>query len=101
MKTGPSIRERCRQGQPRPRHRLQPGGRRQDRRLDIDADLTAVGLQDFGFVGEEVPGTGELGFFESAGSTIVRGNTDDDAAADFEIQLDGAGLDLVAGDFVL
>jgi Ca2+-binding RTX toxin-like protein len=68
---------------------------------NIDADLTAVGLQDFGFVGEEVPGTGELGFLESAGSTIVRGNTDDDAAADFEIQLDGAGLDLVAGDFIL
>jgi Ca2+-binding RTX toxin-like protein len=68
---------------------------------NIDADLTAAELQDFGFVGDEVPGTGELGFFESAGSTIVRGNTDDNASADFEIQLDGAGLDLVAGDFIL
>jgi hypothetical protein len=31
----------------------------------------------------------------------VRGNTDDDAAADFEIQLDGVGLGLTASDFLL
>ena len=68
---------------------------------NIDADLTAVGFQDFGFVGTEAPGKGELGLFESAGSTIVRGNTDDDTAADFEIQLDGAGLGLIASDFIL
>ena len=68
---------------------------------EMDADLTATGLQAFSFVGGDAVGTGELGFFESAGSTIVRGNTDADAAVEFEIQLDGAGLDLVGDDFVL
>jgi Ca2+-binding RTX toxin-like protein len=68
---------------------------------EMDADLTVAGLQAFSFVGGDAVGTGELGFFESAGSTIVRGNTDDDAAVEFEIQLDGTGLDFSAGDFVL
>lgn len=36
-----------------------------------------------------------------AGSTILRGNTDADPAAEFEIQLDGVGLDLTDGDFFL
>ena len=68
---------------------------------DMDADLTAAGLQAFSFVGGDAVGTGELGFFESAGSTIVRGNTDADADAEFEIQFDGVGLAFSADDFVL
>ena len=86
------------------RDRVTDFSRAQGDKIDVsemDADLTAVGQQAFGFVGEEVPGTGELGFFESAGSTIVRGNTDADTAAEFEIQLDGVGLGLTASDFLV
>jgi serralysin len=68
---------------------------------NIDADLTVDLDQDFTFVGDEPVGKGEIGFFETTNRTIVRGNTDDDAAADFEIQLNGIGLDLSADSFVL
>ncbi len=68
---------------------------------NIDADVTTDLDQDFAFVGDGPVGKGEIGFFESAGSTIVLGNTDDDPAAEFEIQLDGVGLGLTGGDFVL
>jgi Ca2+-binding RTX toxin-like protein len=68
---------------------------------DMDADLTADFDQAFSFVAGDAVGTGELGFLESAGSTIVRGNADADPAAEFEIQLDGVGLDLSADNFVL
>ena len=68
---------------------------------NIDADLTADLDQDFSFVGDGPVGKGEIGFFETTNLTILRGNTDDDAAADFEIQLNGIGLDLGADNFIL
>jgi serralysin len=68
---------------------------------NIDADLTVDLDQDFTFVGDGPVGKGEIGFFETTNRTIVRGNTGDDAAADFEIQLNGIGLDLSAESFVL
>ena len=58
----------------------------------------------FIFVGEAQIGTldiGELGFFETAGDTILHGNTDADAGSNFEIQLGGIDLGLTADDFVL
>jgi Ca2+-binding RTX toxin-like protein len=67
----------------------------------IDADVTTDIDDDFVFVGDDAVGKGELGYFESGGSTIVRGNTDNDAASEFEIQLDGVGLNLSADDFSL
>ena len=67
----------------------------------IDADLATILVNEaFVFVGDDPVGTGELGFLESGGSTVVRGNTDADAAADFEIQLDGVNLGLTASDFL-
>ena len=74
---------------------------------DIDADVTNNGPQPglpddaFIFVGVEPVGTGEIGFFETTNRTIVRANTDNDAAPEFEIQLDGIGHDLSADDFLL
>jgi serralysin len=70
----------------------------------IDADLAADDDQAFSFVGEAEIGTldtGELGFFETAGRTILHGNADDDAGSNFEIQLGGTGLGLGADDFFL
>ena len=86
------------------RDRVEDFSRAEGDKVDVsemDADLTTVGLQAFSFVGDDPVGTGELGFFESAGSTILRGNTDADEAVEFEISLDGTGLDLGAGDFIL
>ena len=73
-------------------------------RIDVfrtDADLTVFGSQHFTFVGDDTVGKGELGFFESGNRTIVAGNTDNDAAAEFQIQLNGVDLGLAASDFVL
>lgn len=66
-----------------------------------DADLTVGGNQRFTFAGEDTLGKGEIGFFETATRTIVLANTDNDAAAEFEIQLNGIGHDLSADDFLL
>ncbi len=57
----------------------------------IDADATRSGDQAFSFVGTGslAGGPGRLGFTVSGGNTIVRGSTDADAAAEFEIQLSG------------
>jgi hypothetical protein len=46
-------------------------------------------------------GTGELGYIERGGSTILRANTDARAEQAFEIALDGLDLGLDAGDFFL
>jgi hypothetical protein len=43
---------------------------------------------------------GEVGFVKSGGNTFVRGNTDADAAFEFEVKLTG-NITLVSGDFVL
>jgi serralysin len=79
----------------------------EDDKIDVrfvDADLAVDGFQDFSFAGRIEPGdelgTGEIGFFESGGVTIVAANTDADPGANFEIQL-GGGLDLAASDFLL
>jgi len=54
----------------------------------IDADATLPGNQAFRFVDTApLDGAGQLGFFVSSGNTIVRGSTDADAAAEFQIQL--------------
>ena len=55
----------------------------------IDADVTVAGDQAFRFVGTAALGTtpGAVGYFVSGGNTIVRGSTDTDIAAEFEIQL--------------
>lgn len=57
----------------------------------IDADTTVSGDQAFTFVGTGslAGGPGRVGFTTSGGNTIVRGSTDADSAAEFEIQLNG------------
>jgi serralysin len=70
----------------------------------IDADLTVDDNQTFSFVSEAdigILGTGELGFFETAGRTILHANTDADPGSNFEIQLGGVDLGLTADDFIL
>jgi serralysin len=70
----------------------------------IDADLQTDDDQAFSFVGEAEIGTlgiGELGFFETAGHTILHGNADADSGSNFEIQLGGVDLGLTADDFFL
>jgi Ca2+-binding RTX toxin-like protein len=71
----------------------------------IDADLATDPLDDaFTFVGEigdDGLGTGEIGFVERNDLTILQGNADADPGAEFEIQLNGVGLDLSSDDFVL
>lgn len=78
-------------------------GRGQDK-LDLsslDANTLRAGNQAFRFVGTGVPdAAGEVGFARSGGDTFVRGNTDGDAAVEFEIQLTG-GYTLAGDDFVL
>lgn len=74
-------------------------------RLDlagIDADPTADGDQAFTFVGAGslAGGPGRLGYATSGGDTVVRGSTDSDSAAEFEIQLSGI-LTPGADDFYL
>jgi serralysin len=67
----------------------------------IDANLATILDDAFTFVGKNAPGIGEIGFVETANLTILRGNADFDAAPEFEIQLNGIGLDLSADNFVL
>lgn len=80
----------------------------QDFQLGLDAiDLeridasAASGDQDFTFR-EMAPltGAGQLRYFYSGGNTIVQGSTDNDAAAEFEIELIGR-YNLDASDFDL
>lgn len=69
----------------------------------IDADQSTAGVDDaFTFIGTSAfTGTvGELRFFNTALSTVVRADVDGDGNADFEILMNGV-LALDAGDFVL
>jgi Ca2+-binding RTX toxin-like protein len=71
--------------------------------LAIDANPNAGGFDPFNFVGKVDPGqalfAGQLGWFESNGSTIVTANTQAAPGSTFQIQLDGVSLGLKASDF--
>jgi Ca2+-binding RTX toxin-like protein len=71
---------------------------------NIDADNTTFEREDFIFVGRIDPqdelATGEIGYIETGGVTILRANNDADAAQDFEIQISGVNLGLTADDFI-
>ena len=76
-------------------------------RIDLATiDAKSGGGDDaFEFVGRQGPDehfsrAGQLRFFQTGGSTFVQGNTDADAAPEFELQLTGT-IGLTAGDFVL
>jgi Ca2+-binding RTX toxin-like protein len=76
-------------------------------RIDLATiDAVAGGGDDaFVFIGRQGPDehfsrAGQLRFFQTGGSTFVQGNTDADAAPEFELQLTGT-IGLTAGDFVL
>lgn len=67
----------------------------------VDANTARSNDQAFKFVGTAVPDdAGEVGYRKSGGSTYVRGNTDNDATIEFEIQLSGS-VTLAGGDFIL
>lgn len=56
----------------------------------IDADVTAAGDQVFTWKGGgALTGAGQLGYYRSGGSTVLRASIDGDAAAELEIQLGG------------
>jgi Ca2+-binding RTX toxin-like protein len=67
----------------------------------MDADTTTGINDEFTFIGTDTPGKGEIGFVVGGNTTIVRANTDDDAAMEFELQLNGSGHNLGSGDFDL
>ena len=74
-------------------------------RLDlsgIDADVTSAGNQAFRFIGTIGLGTtpGTVSYFVDGGNTIVRGSTDTDNRAEFQIELAGL-VTLTAEDFYL
>lgn len=79
-------------------------GSLRDRILDFDAsagdriDLRQIDAHS-GIAGDQafvwkaaatLGGAAQLGFYRSGGNTIIRGSTDGDAAAEFEIQLNGS-----------
>jgi Ca2+-binding RTX toxin-like protein len=67
----------------------------------IDADAGVAGDQAFRFVGTAaLSGAGQVGYFTSGGDTIVRGSTDADGTAEFQVQLNGL-VALTAADFYL
>ena len=58
--------------------------------MGIDADTTVAGNQAFHWVGTAaLTGPGEVGYFTSAGNTIIRASDDTDTTAEFQIQLNG------------
>ena len=67
----------------------------------IDADATRPGNQAFHWGGTTGTGTGTLWLTDAPGRIEVLGNTDRDAAPEFRLQIDTAGLDraIVAADF--
>ena len=71
--------------------------------LVMDANITTADFDPFHFVGRIVPNqallTGQVGWFESNGSTIVTANTHAGSGSTFQIQLDGVSLGLKASDF--
>ncbi|MEQ1953081.1 calcium-binding protein [Mesorhizobium yinganensis] len=70
----------------------------------IDADLTWTGNQAFVFIGRDgfiSNSPGELRYaYNSAGDTVIAGNVDNDAAAEFQIVLIGRHV-LDASDFIV
>ncbi|HYH46382.1 MAG TPA: right-handed parallel beta-helix repeat-containing protein, partial [Thermoanaerobaculia bacterium] len=67
----------------------------------IDANVHAAGNQMFGFGGT---GTGRVSVVEMGSSTLVRANTDYDAAFEFELVIEDGGVraaQYVASDFIL
>jgi len=69
--------------------------------MGLDADTGVAGNQAFRWVGTAaLSGPGEVGFFTSGGTTIIRASNDADAASEFEIQLTGIKA-LTAVDFYL
>ncbi|CUH77119.1 calcium-binding protein [Tropicibacter naphthalenivorans] len=90
-----------------------PGGANRDIIRDFEVGLDQIDLSSidavvgtsgsaFGFVGTaRFSGTaGELRYFTTTASTVVRADVDGDAVADFEVLLNGA-MTLSAADFVL
>ncbi|WP_442578463.1 calcium-binding protein [Mesorhizobium sp. ASY16-5R] len=78
-----------------------------DDRIDfsaVDADATRAGNQAFVFIGRDAfisNSPGELRYvYNSAGDTIIAGNTDNDASAEFQIVLVGRHV-LDANDFIV
>ena len=71
--------------------------------LSFDANLATGGFDRFDFIGRVAPNqalfAGQVGWFESGGSTIVTANTQAAPGSTFQIQLDGVDLGLKAGDF--
>lgn len=67
----------------------------------IDANAIAAGNQAFRFIGTAAfTGAGQLQYTWSGGDTYISGNTDADAAPEFEIRIQGQHT-LYAGDFIL
>jgi len=66
----------------------------------IDANPLVVGNQAFGFSDVAPPALGQVGWFNFAGNTFVRLNTDLDASPEMLIQLNGI-YNLDAVDFIL
>jgi Ca2+-binding RTX toxin-like protein len=57
----------------------------------VDADRRAGGDQEFAWRGSaDLTGAAQLGYFRSGSSTIVRGSTDGDSAAELQIALEGS-----------
>ena len=71
----------------------------------IDADTTHAGNQAFHWVGNAAftaNHPGEVGWFTSGANTIIQASTDNDATAEFQLQLSGiSGPSLAATDFFL
>ncbi len=68
---------------------------------DIDANATTMANDAFVFGGT---GRGHIWLTESGSNTILNGNVDNDAAAEFQVVIEDAGLhanQYVAGDFIL
>ena len=67
----------------------------------IDANVFAAGNQAFQFIGTAAfYAAGQLNYYLSAGDTIISANTDNDAAAEFQIALNGYHQ-MIRADFVL
>ena len=73
--------------------------------INIDANTTAGGDQAFIFGGTTQTGKGRIWLSNSGSDTIVHGNTDNDAAAEWQVEIeDGAGVtasSYTANDFFL
>jgi Ca2+-binding RTX toxin-like protein len=69
--------------------------------FDVDANTALAGNQGFHWIGTaNFTGAGQLRYVQSGGVTMIFGNTDADATAEFQIELTGA-VTLHHWDFVL